>query len=293
MKHRKRPYFEGWYFKHQRGGQAIAFIPGIHRTAAGARRAFIQVITGGGTWFVPYPYETFFKRENPLEIRVGDSVFSARGIAVQMDTPELTCNGTVEYGQLLPIRGDIMGYFAPIPGLQCRHGVVSLYHKLRGEITLNGERLELTGGQGYVESDRGRSFPRQYTWFHSNDFPGETPVSVMAAVAHVPLGPMAIQGVIASVYVDGREHRLATYHGGRAVRCTEREMILTQGRDCLTIRVEPGDGLPLYAPDLGEMTRIIRERITCRATVTYRRGDQVLLDEVSECASFERSGYGD
>jgi len=291
MRNHKRRYFEGWYFKHQRGDQAIAFIPGIHCTAAGARRAFIQVITGAGTWFVPYPYETFFKREIPLEICVGDSVFSEQGITVQINAPELTCSGTVEYGPLLPIRGDIMGCFALLPGMQCRHGVISLYHTLRGEITINGAQIELTGGQGYVESDRGRSFPRRYTWFHTNEFPGEMPISVMAAVAHVPLGPTAIQGVIASVYVDGTEHRLATYYGGRAVRCMEREMVLVQGRDRLTIRVEPGDGLPLYAPDLGEMSRIIRERISCRATVRYQRGDRVLLDGVSGCASFECSGY--
>jgi hypothetical protein len=69
---RKRGYFEGWYYKHQVHGRSLAVIPG--RAEDGA---FIQVVTGGRAYFIPYPLSEYQKQDR---LRIGSSVFSHEGI---------------------------------------------------------------------------------------------------------------------------------------------------------------------------------------------------------------------
>ena len=57
-----------------------------------------------------------------------------------------------------------MGPFRFLPGMECSHGVISMGHALEGTLTLNGAVLDFAGGTGYVETDRGRSFPSAYLW---------------------------------------------------------------------------------------------------------------------------------
>lgn len=63
-----------------------------------------------------------------------------------------------------PLRSDIMGPFRFLPGMECSHGVISMGHSLEGKLDLNGKRIDFSGGTGYVETDRGRSFPSAYLW---------------------------------------------------------------------------------------------------------------------------------
>ena len=37
-------------------------------------------------------------------------------------------------------------------------------HNTSGEITLNGEKYNFDNGKGYIESDSGYSFPKNYSW---------------------------------------------------------------------------------------------------------------------------------
>ena len=77
---RLRPYFEGWYFKHQAGGRSLALIPGVSRDGLGGGQAFIQVLTDTASYFVPYPVEAFAVRRAPLGVRVGRAVFTGEGM---------------------------------------------------------------------------------------------------------------------------------------------------------------------------------------------------------------------
>jgi len=45
-------FFEGWYFKHQKGEDTISFIPGINIDSKGNRSAFIQVITNRNSYYM-------------------------------------------------------------------------------------------------------------------------------------------------------------------------------------------------------------------------------------------------
>lgn len=268
-------YFEGWYYKQRAGDYMLALIPG--RAADGA---FVQMIDSAGTRNFPMPD---FTAEGDT-VRTGDCLFSPHGIRISLPGVE----GTLRYEGLTPLCSDIMGPFAHLP-MQCRHGVVSMSHRVSGRMVVDGVPHDFDGSAGYCEKDSGRSFPRSYLWAQCNDFGGfAAPLSVMVALAHIPFLGFSFTGCLAVVMFCGREYRFATYRGVRIEDYTPRHVLLRQGHLALELDLEPlADGRELRAPSLGRMVGRIRE--SCDACLRVRLSDRgsLLLDAFSARATCE------
>lgn len=223
VKHEKG--FNGYYFKHQKGDQTLCLIAGQTE-----EEKFIQVITKDFSEKVPFTKENHFTKN---------------GVILNIYSPEITLTGAIRYGELSSIKYDIMGPFCIFP-MECRHGIRSMKHTLKGAVTLNGERIDFTGGTGYIEKDSGRSFPSEYTWIQANDFPKDA--SVMAAVARIPFLGMHFRGCICIIQYRGKEYRLATYLGAKILRCTSEKILLKQGKYILEIRIKNENSRELAAP---------------------------------------------
>lgn len=142
--------FEGWYFKHQKGDDMVAFIPG--RAESGA---FVQMISQEGAR--QFAIEDFSVRHGV--IRADKCWFTRHGCRIELPG----VRGKIDYGPFTPLAGDIMGPFRFFP-MQCRHGVLSMSHSLRGSVAIDGQLHCFDGGVGYTEKDSGTSFPRSYLW---------------------------------------------------------------------------------------------------------------------------------
>ncbi len=112
---KKKNFFEGWYFKHQKGEDTISFIPGINIDSKGNRSAFIQVITNRNSYNINYSFSKFIVYKDKLRIKIGDSIFSSKGIEIHIKDEGLTIDGKIEYDLLTPVKYDIMGPFSFIP----------------------------------------------------------------------------------------------------------------------------------------------------------------------------------
>lgn len=283
---KKKRYFEGWYFKHVQNGRMLAFIPGIQLDASGRGSAFLQVLTDRGAHQCEYPLSDFHVRRSGLGIKVGESVFTARGAKLSLQTDGLSCTGTLRYGPMTPLHGDIMGPLRFVPFLQCNHGIRSLWHTVDGHVRVNGEDYVFDKGEGYIEKDWGRSFPRSYVWAQCGGLGRGRSVTV--AAADVPLGPVHLPGCIAVVQDGGEQIRFATYRGGRIMRMDPHSVLLRQGKDYLSVCVEEGGaGHALRAPKGGEMSRTVRERPLCPARIRFYRDEKLIFDERGRMASFE------
>lgn len=274
--------FCGWYFKCQSERETIALIPAVH-TRGGERTGSLQFIGGGETWSAPLPGEACWVGKGRPMARLGESWFSTSGIRLDVRTEGVQAHGTLRFGPFTPLRYDIMGPFALVPGMECRHRVASMAHRVDGTLTVNGRAYRFENGLGYIEGDRGRSFPRRYLWTHSF-FQGG---SLMLSAADIPLGPLDFTGVIGAVLLGGREIRLATYLGARAQSIGDGTITVRQGELTLTARLLEREAHPLRAPVGGAMERTIRENISCTARYRLWRGDRLLLDVQTDRASFE------
>lgn len=283
------PYFEGWYFKFQsRDGTALALIPAFHIDRKGRHSASLQILTRDGSWWLEYPETDFHAREDRLSIRMGKSVFTRQEVRLHVERDGVTLHGTLRFGPFRELKSDIMGPFRFLPKMECSHGVISMTHALEGQLTIQGTPVDFSGGTGYVEMDRGRSFPSRYLWSQCA-WSEPRNSSLMVAVAAIPLPVGSFRGCICAVVHRGREYRLATYRGAGIRRWDEAGVVLCQGNCRLEVRRLEGQGLPLRAPAEGDMARTVHESLC--GTVRYRfwTGGKLLFEHTDSCASFETS----
>lgn len=280
---KRHAYFEGWYLKHQNQAETVALIPAFHTDHAGQASASLQVITEDGHIHLDFPAHAFSAKQERFRVQVGECVFTERGCDLHVNQKHCMLSGRLAYGPLTPLHGDIMGPFRFVPFMECRHSVFSLFHRVDGEVSLNGRSIVFENAAGYMEGDRGRSFPRRYLWTQC----GWAGNCVMLSVADIPFAGTGFTGCIGMVYVHGMQRRIATYLGAKIVDISDEAAVVRQGELTLTVKLLQGRPHMLRAPDSGGMTRMIRESPSCRVAYRCVAGDEILLDFISHRASFE------
>ncbi|MBE5960051.1 MAG: hypothetical protein E7256_01490 [Lachnospiraceae bacterium] len=284
---RQRPYFEGWYFRHQKDDNVISIIPGAQIDEEGNASAFVQVITKDASYYISYPMECYYVNRKVFFIKVGPNWFTRRVIYLSIHTKELDLEGEIRYGKFEGLHYDIMGPFRFIPFMPCRHQIISMRHSLNGRISLNGQEITFSGGNGYIEGDSGHTFPNDYFWSQCNHFSKEQ-AAIFAAAADIPVFGVWIPGCIAIVNYRGKELRFATYLGARVRIRTEHTLLITQGAYALRIRVAPKQGQILKAPIKGRMRGRVKECVQCRACYELFYNKKRVFRLVSGTAGFER-----
>jgi len=251
--------FNGYYFKHENKNKTIAFILGICDD-----EKFIQVVTDEKAYWLD---------------GFGNCKFTSKGAIIDIGD----IKGRIHYRKFAPIKYDIMGPFKYFP-MECRHGIISIRHKLSGSVYVNGGEINLDGGLGYIEKDSGVSFPRSYLWFQCNFIQD---CSVSLSVADIPFCGFNFKGCICVVYHKGREYRLATYLGVKILQCNSRKIILKQGKYLLVVNISSRKGHDLPAPQNGKMSRTINECLACPARVRFYKCRRLMFDLSNDRASFE------
>lgn len=278
-------YFYGWYLKCQSDMNTLAVIPAVHDTGK-KRTCSIQIITENDAWTVSFPGDSF--RKIGQNISIGKNRFGKNGMRLTIKGPGLRVTGKVDFGPLFPLKYNIMGPFILVPFLECSHSVWSMSHSVTGTVYINGKIYSFRNARGYWEGDQGRSFPKVYAWTQCFFQKG----SLMLSVADIPMLGMHFNGVICAVLWQGREYRLATYLGARAVWIQDGIIRIVQGDMELEARLlktdkTQGNGRPLRAPTMGNMVRTIHENASCRAYYRFRKGKKTLFAFQTDKASFE------
>ena len=277
-----RDYFCGWYFKSQSKEKTFAVIAAYHSSNKDAKCS-LQFITDDGAWNVVYPFDAYKKEREGFSVKIGENAFSEKGLTLCVHEDGLDIDGKLVFGEWTPIKYDIMGPFALVPFMECRHSVLSMYHTVSGKITLNGEEYDFDDSVGYIEGDRGYSFPKVYSWTQCVFNGG----SLMLSVADIPFGPFRFTGIIGVIYYNGKEYRIATYLGAKAEKISGGEIVVRQGKATFIAKLIEKHAMPLNAPVGGEMSRTIRESASCKASYKFEIKGETLFDFESDRASFE------
>ncbi|MEA4966024.1 MAG: tocopherol cyclase family protein [Oscillospiraceae bacterium] len=266
--------FSGYYFRHQKNGQTVAFIPGVSDDGA-----FIQMITDHRSYHFEFPSAVMSRK-----ITIGKNRFSTEGIHI--DLPGI--RGNILYSDVTPLKSDIMGPFRFFP-MECRHKIVSMHHRLNGSLKIGNEIYDFENGTGYIEGDSGKSFPKKYIWIQANDFANGS--SVMMSVAEIPFCGFRFEGCICVVLKDGKEYRLATYLGARAESSKNSIVVYQRSLRLEADLISKGMGFPLASPRDGKLRGITKENNN--ATVLFRLSDQnkTICELLSANAGFECVGY--
>ena len=267
---KKKHYFEGWYFKQVTRDQnhTFSFIPGIS-LAGNDSHAFIQIMNGytGSTDYIKYPLEKFRWNRKRLFLEVGSSTFTGNGIVLDIRNESISLTGKIDFNNIIRypksiFSPGIMGWYSFIPFMECKHGIVSVNHDLRGGIKVNNNSIDFNGGKGYIEKDWGVSFPEAWIWIQSNNFQ-EHDTSFSFSIAKIPWMGRFFIGFIAFLYLNKKFYLFSTYNKSIVSEVNYDKDILEitvrNLRNILKIRVIKNSFGDLMAPLSGEMSRRIKE----------------------------------
>lgn len=281
-----KKYFEGWYFKHQDDNNMISIIPGISIDDNGSKSAFIQIITNRNSYQVGYPIKDCYFDHKRLYIKIGRNVFTKGGIKLDIKRGDVILKGRLTYGVFHRIGYDIMGPFRLIPFMACNHSIISLSHRVNGDLLLNGDKINFTNGKGYIESDWGHSFPSSYLWNQCNYFTKDN-TSIILSIASIPFLWFSFTGCICVIEYKGKKIRLATYLGAKVLYYHENGCCIEQGKYRLRVEMQEKNANELAAPFQGNMSKTITESPFCYSRYRFYEGNNIIFNLISNKASME------
>lgn len=289
-------YFKGWFFKSQNKKVSVAVIPAVHIEKNGEKSASIQIITEKGAWRIPFSYEQFSAKKRMPNITIGDNIFTRQRMRLRINTETVTAHGDLKFGPFTTLSYDIMGPFRILPLMECRHSVYSLCHSVSGILVINDEKYYFDHDVGYIEGDRGHSFPVNYAWTQCNfgevhteriNIKNDATNSLMLSVAEIPWGPFHFTGVIGVILYQNKEYRIGTYLGAKITAIHQGEITIRQGTLEFTAKLIEKKDASLYAPIDGSMKRRVGESISCTAFYTLEEYGETIFAFETNRASFE------
>ena len=259
---RKKGFF-GIYYKHQnKDGFTISVI--VSKSNEGD---MVQIITNEKAYLIH---------------DVSSVKASFEGINFNIHQEDISLEGHISYGTLLKPKKDIMSYYRFLP-IECKHKVYSMYHSLDGEIILNNQTISFKGGDGYIEGDKGRNFPKEYLWLNASN----KEASIILAIATIPLGLIKITGITCLIEHNNKEYRFGTYNFAKAKIISKSHIVIKKGKYLLDIHIDNHQGHPLKAPLKGDMVRYIHECPSVNIHYILKKKEEILMDITHPYASFE------
>jgi hypothetical protein len=265
-------YFEGWYFKHVSKDlkHVYSFIPGISLNPDNPH-SFIQVINGisGETQYVEYPVSAFAFDKKEFWVQVGDSVFTANSMQLNIDSPLIKVNGRLSYSGNVKYPSSlfspgIMGWYSFVPFMECKHGVINVSSRIDGTLNIGKNGINFSGGKGYVEKDWGKSFPESWIWLQSNNF-ANSDACIMMSIAKIPWIGSFFTGFLGFLYYNGVFYDFSTYNKSVISELDFTNEKLTIGFKNRKYQLKIVASLKisglLLAPKSGKMIRRIKESV--------------------------------
>ena len=293
-------FFEGWYFKVISNDEkhAFAIIPGIAMDQNGQKQAFVQVLDGKQCTAVYHKFEAnaFVPQPNRFKVEVGDNIFWNQGLEVNLPNfkGKLTFSSSFPWPSHWYSPG-IMGPFSFVPFMECYHGILSMDHTIKGELTVEGKKIDFNNGRGYLEKDWGKSFPSAYIWMQCNHFskPG---ISLKTSVAKIPWLGTAFVGFIGGLLINGKLYQFTTYNLTKlkqvAVSKDAVKITLQNASYKLEIVAHRALGTALASPIGGLMDGRIEESMTARVEVKLfdQKKKQLIFNDLGRNTGLEVAG---
>lgn len=298
------PYFEGWYVKSTDAKQdfTLALIPGIAKFSSDECFVQYNLFYKGKTLSgkITFPIDSFDVVDEPYSILMPKFVLSEAGLRAHLTDEELDLLVDLNFGAFLPLNQDI--YSPSIMGpleyikMPCSHDIVSMKHTVAGTVIVNGEKISIEQGIGYIEKDRGSTFPSKYVWSHANDFKENDESSLFLSVAEINFNVINLTGSIA-VFHDGmEEHRFATYLGSKLEISVDEDNLgytvkFTNRKKMLLVTVSLDNATELIAPMDKKMDYVIKETVKATITLTFKEKNKDAVYLTSENGAAENVNW--
>lgn len=280
----KKRYFEGWYYKqvNKDSDYTISFIPGVSYNKVDPH-CFIQCIICDkknqlSSHYFKYELSKFLFHNSPFLIQINNSTFSESCIKIDLENSDIKIKGELFFENLEPLKTsvfnpNIMGIFSYIPKMECNHHIISMNHKILGNLSINDENIDLNNGFGYIEKDWGTSFPSEYIWLQCNNFVNSD-VRIAFSTAKIPFLGLSFIGFFCSLIVNNEEYRFATYNRSKVKVNSSKDgkinITINKGNVELNILGSVDEVQSLASPKEGIMNGSIKEGLAGKVTLLLK-----------------------
>jgi hypothetical protein len=303
---KRHRFFEGWYYKlvDASRSRVLVLIPGIYLGRdPGHHHGFIQVVQGhrGHMDYIRYPVSDFSAARDRFDIQVGRSRFSLAGLSVDVKTPDVNLQGTLRFDEVSRwpdswLHPGSMGIYNYIPHMQCYSQVCAMDMALTGQIVINGETLDFTGGRGYVEKNWGQTFPYSWIWVQCNHF-DTIPASISCSLAHIPFPVSSFRGFLIGLSVKDQFYAFTTMNRSKLkIRQKGADAVIQAESRLYRLELETltrrDDFILLPGPQDDQMVPFVQENLsaTVHVRLTARNDGRTLFDEMGVCCGVEYGG---
>lgn len=266
----RTPYFEGWYYKITSLKMSMAIIVGVIHDQKNSH-AFIQTLDSISkqSQYIRFELTEFKFDKHHFHIALKDNHFYLDHIVLNLKD-KVTMKGTIHFGLQTPMetslyRPTIMGPFYYLKFLECVHSLISLHHCCYVDLKINEHPFDLKA-IGYIEKDRGQSFPKQYFWLQSNHCENEY-ACLTLAIAKVNLKLFDFTGIVMVMMLDGQQHFYTTYLGAKVIEQSLHHIHLKQNQEDIHLYIEHQHPYALKGPQLGKMSKDVFEQLNAKVRV--------------------------
>lgn len=281
---KKKDFFEGWYFKMVDSAEnnAYAVIPGVSISMDPLKsHAFVMFLDARAhqMYYFRYPLSDLKASEKDFELTIGKSSFNIVEMKLNLEQGENRIIAHIRFTDTYPwpvklLSPGVMGWYAFVPGMECYHGILSMDHSIEGFVEINGIKMNLTGGRGYIEKDWGVSMPSSWIWMQTNHF-DKKGVSLSGSIAKIPWFGNYFTGYIFGLLYDKKLYEFTTYSGAKVTELdvTDNNIRIRLENNAyrLDIDSDRSEGLELPVPRLGEMTEKVNESLRSSINVALLR----------------------
>lgn len=295
----KKDAFEGWFTKidDQENGLMLSIIWG-YSTHQNTKHAFIQFQDSlkHKTTYITYPIDELKWKTDPFVLQIGKNELSQKGMLLNFVMNGVSVQGEFYFSDFTPIKQsilkpNIMGWLTFFPN-ECNHSIISMNHKVTGNIQIGNQSWKILDADGYVEKDWGTSFPKEYVWVQANDW---KKCSVVFSYATVPFLGKHAKGFFLILHHDGKEYRFTSIEGSKltdfnVLKDSFNATIERKGIR-LKLKAKQFNPVTLASPKDGEMKSHIKESLDGTIELTLEIKNQTPIILSSKRASVDVHFY--
>lgn len=297
--------FEGWYYKiADQSHHTFAFIPGIvHGKSGREDHSFIQVLVGQSVVYSynRFPKSSFKARHNPFEISIDNNLFSLSHLNIDIHNQSTQLYANLKLSNIRKWRDKhrshrSMGYYNFIPFMQCYSQVCVMDTDVSGIIQMQGKKIIIENGKGYIEKNWGKAFPYSWIWIQCNYF-SKTATAISASIGHIPFLLGSFRGFLIGLTVDGSFYEFTTMNKSKMIiRQLDKDIRLTAENKHYVLdlytRTQPDRFMLLYGPKNGQMVPFVKETLTAKVDVKLmdKRTNAVILNDSGHNTGVEYGG---
>ncbi len=291
----KENAFEGWFSKidDRKNDLMISIIWG-YSTHKKTKHAFIQFQNNimHNSSYVSYPLADFTWQNDPFVLKIGNNELSEKGLRLDFEMNNVSVKANLRFSTFAPIKQsflkpNIMGLLSYFPN-ECNHAIISMHHKVTGDLQINDQTWKIDNAEGYIEKDWGTGFPKEYVWVQANDWQKS---SVVFSYATIPVLGKYAKGFFLVLHHEGKEHRFSSIEGSKltsfSVSQDSFNATIKKKGISITLKAKQFNPVALASPINGEMKSHIKESLDGTLEISLKIENQLDVFLSSQRASID------